>query len=290
MKKIAILGCENSHADSFLKFIKEEKEFSDVEVIGVYSKDLDAAQKLKESFGVNVLDSYEDAVGKIDGLVITARHGDDHYKYAKPYISSGIPMFIDKPITLSEDEAVNFMRELREAGVRVTGGSSLKETATICELKKKALSLEDGKTVGGAVRAPITMENPYGGFYFYAQHLVEMVCEIFGRYPRSVCAFSAPKTLNVIFRYENFDVTGTFCEEMYSYYAVRYAEKAVQGGKVDLSDKTPFYNEFDSFYKLLCGEEQKISYDDFISPVFIMNAIERSIVSGKEEVVKEYKV
>ena len=66
MKRIAILGCENSHADTFLKFIKEEKAFSDVEVVGVYSKELEAAQKLKETFGVNILDSYEDAVGKID--------------------------------------------------------------------------------------------------------------------------------------------------------------------------------------------------------------------------------
>jgi predicted dehydrogenase len=259
-------------------------------VVGVYSKDLEASKKLKDAFGVDILDSYDDALGKIDGLIITARHGDDHYKYAKPYIASGIPMFIDKPITVSEDEAVSFMRELREAGVRITGGSSLKEAKLILELKEKALSLEGGKTVGGAVRAPITMDNPYGGFYFYAQHLVEMVCEVFGRYPRSVYAFTAQSTINVLFRYENYDVTGTFCEGMYTYYTVRYAEKDTQGGIVDISDKKAFYNEFEKFYKLLCGEAQKISYDDFISPVFIMNAIERSMQTKKEEAVKEYKV
>ena len=102
MKRIAILGCENSHADAFLKCIKEMAEFSDVRVVGVYSNEREAAEKLKEKFGVSVMDDYADAVGKIDGLVITARHGDNHYKYAKPYIDSGIPMFIDKPITISE--------------------------------------------------------------------------------------------------------------------------------------------------------------------------------------------
>ena len=290
MKKIAILGCENSHANTFLKFIKENEEFSDVEVVGVYSNDKEASEKLREIFGVNVLDDYTDAVGKIDGLVITARHGDDHYKYAKPYIKSGIPMFIDKPITVSEAEAVSFMRELRDANVRITGGSSLKEAALICELKEKAEDLEGGKTVGGAVRAPITMENPYGGFYFYAQHLVEMVCEVFGRYPKSVQAFTAPDTINVIFRYDGFDVTGTFCEKMYTYYAARYAEKETQGGIVDISDRLAFYKEFDEFYKLLCGEAQTVDFDDFISPVFIMNAIDRSLASKKEEIVKEYKV
>ena len=114
MKRIAILGCENSHANAFLKFVRDEKKFSDVEVVGVYSDDTEASLKLKEKFNVPVLEDYADAVGKIDGLVITARHGDNHYKYAKPYLESGIPMFIDKPITVKEDEAVAFMQALEE--------------------------------------------------------------------------------------------------------------------------------------------------------------------------------
>ena len=290
MKKIAILGCENSHANSFLKFIKEKEEFSDIEVVGVYSDDIEAAEKLKAEFGVEILDNYTDAVGKIDGLVVTARHGDNHYKYAKPYIASGIPMFIDKPITVSEEEAVTFMRELRENGVRFSGGSSLKEADLIIDLKEKAAKLEGGKTVGGAVRAPVTLTNDYGGFYFYAQHLVEMVCEVFGKYPKSVSTFKTDDTITVIFRYGEYDVTGLFCEKMYTYYAVRYAEKESQGGIVDISGKGIFYREFAEFYKLLDGGEQQVSYDDFISPVFIMNAIERSMINGKEEPIREYKV
>ena len=84
MKRIAILGCENSHANAFLKFIREREEFSDVEVVGVYSDQKEAAEKLREQFGVPVLEDYGEAVGQIDGLIITARHGDNHYKYAKP--------------------------------------------------------------------------------------------------------------------------------------------------------------------------------------------------------------
>ena len=79
MKKIAILGCENTHADAFLKCIKGKEEFSDVSVVGVYSDDRAAAEKLNEKFGVPVMENFADAVGKIDGLVITARHGDKHY-------------------------------------------------------------------------------------------------------------------------------------------------------------------------------------------------------------------
>ena len=79
MKRIAILGCENSHADAFLSCIRNNEKFADVEVIGVYSDEPEASERLHQGYGVPVLASYGDALGKIDALVITARHGDNHF-------------------------------------------------------------------------------------------------------------------------------------------------------------------------------------------------------------------
>ena len=284
MKRITILGCENSHANAFLKFIQEKAEFSDVEVIGVYSDDRVAAEKLRETFGVAVLDSYSDAVGKIDGLIITARHGDNHYKYAKPYIDSGIPMFIDKPITISEDEAVEFMKKLMENKVRISGGSSLKQDVFVRLLRHDAQNNVGGATIGGYVRAPYQSENNYGGFYFYAQHLVEMICEIFGRFPLTVEAKQNGKQLHVRFHYEDYDCAGLFCDGNYVYYASRMAESDAKSYMIPTTEDW-FYEEFKEFYKILSGDDQKVAYDEFIAPVFIMNAIERSLISGKEEPV-----
>ena len=114
MYKVAILGCENSHANNFLKAVIQDKLVTDVEFVGVYSYDPEAAAKLNAEFGVPVADSYDAFVGKVDGIIITARHGDNHYKYAKPYLDSGIPMFIDKPITCTEEDAAAFMKDLKE--------------------------------------------------------------------------------------------------------------------------------------------------------------------------------
>lgn len=287
MKKIAILGCENTHADAFIKCIREKEEFSDVEVIGVYSDYREAAEKLNEKFGVEIMESYDDAVGKIDGLVVTARHGAKHYPYAKPYIESGIPMFIDKPITINEDEAVLFMKELRERGTRICGGSSLKQDEFVGKLKEEALAEKDGKTVGGYVRAPYQSENAHGGFYFYAQHLTEMVCEIFGRYPLSVTARQNGRQIHVLFHYEEYDCVGLFCDRNYTYYACRMAESGTSSFDIPTTNEW-FYKEFGEFYKLLSGGEQTTSYGDIIAPVFIMNAMEHSLQSGKEEYI-EYK-
>lgn len=288
MKRIAILGCENTHANSFIKFIKEKEEFNDVEVLGVYSDDTAAAEKLNETFGVPVMKSYDELVGKIDGVIITARHGDNHYKYAKPYLDSGIPMFIDKPITVTEEDVIAFMKDIKEKDIRVCGGSSLKHDSFIAELKKERL--EDGeKTLGGYVRAPYSKENDYGNFYFYAQHLVEMVCEIFGRFPKTVKATETDENITVVFHYDDFDAVGLFCNKNYRYFASRIStSKSTAYTIPDSSDW--FYREFKEYHELLLGAPQTVTLEELASPVFIMNAIQRSLKNGTEEAVKVLEI
>ena len=289
MKKIAILGCENSHAASFLKLIAQKEEFSDVEVIGVFSEEREMAEKMRDKFSVPILENLEDAAGKIDGLMITARHGENHFKYAKPYLDSKIPMFIDKPITICEEEAVLFMEKLKEKGIAFSGGSSLRHDAFVKKLKEDVKNEVDGKTVGGYIRAPYQKDSKYGGFYFYAQHLVEMMGEIFGRYPLSVMAKETDGNLHVLFHYENYDCIGFYCNEKYVYFASRMAENAVTSFDIEQTDDW-FYQEFSEFYELLSGKECTTDHQDFIAPVFVMNAIERSLKSGKEEKVHEFEI
>ena len=289
MKRIAILGCENSHANNFLKAIRENEAYSDYEVVGIYSDEKEAVEKLNAEYGAPIMSSFDEAVGKIDGLIITARHGANHYKYAKPYIASGIPMFIDKPITVDCEEAIKFMRELREAGIKISGGSSLSQADEIIELRKSVLEEKDGPTVGGIIRAPLQSDSVYGGFYFYAQHLVEMVSSVFGRYPRSVKAYTVENQKTVVFRYEKYDIVGMFVEHSYKYFAVRFAQDGSEGGVVAGSPNW-FKREFADFDSIVSGGEQQISYDDFIAPVFVMRAIELSLESGEEVKVEEYKV
>lgn len=292
MKKIVFLGCENSHSAMFLEFIKNNEKYKDIEVLGVYSHDKTASEKLAEKYSVKAMESYDEAVDKVDGIVITARHGDKHYKYAKPYMKTGVTMFIDKPITVSEEEAVAFMQECKASGVKITGGSCLRFDAWVKELCKDNKEQEDGATLGGIVRCPISINNPNGGFFFYAQHLVETVGVIFGKYPQSVHAYRNGKTLTVVFRYPTYDVMGVFVDESYQcYYAAQVTNNNVKGAQFTVDGKNPcFAMEFDEFYEILSGKEQVASYQDFIAPVFVMNAIFRSMESGKEEKVKEYEI
>ena len=283
MYKVAILGCENSHADAFLDLVINKRIVTDIEFAGVYSDDAAAAEKLNAKFGVYAAKSYDEFVGKIDGLIITARHGDNHYRYAKPYIESGIPMFIDKPITVSESDAIAFMRELKAAGVKACGGSSCVHAKYIKELKDIIASGESGRVLGGDLRAPISMDNPYGGFFFYSQHLVQVMCELFGYYPKSVRAFVNDKKYSFVVRYDDYDVWASFIEGNYVYAAGVSLEKRYLGGTYDLDNC--YEAEFMEFYHLLTGGEQHTAYREIIAPVYILNAMYRALKSGNEETV-----
>lgn len=287
MKRIAILGCENSHANNFLKANITDKMYADdIEFVGVFSEYEGAAEKLNEEFGVPVMKSYDELVGKVDGIMVTARHGANHYKYAKPYIESGIPMFLDKPITCDEAEAVKFMKELKKNGVLVTGGSSCPHADLVRDLSEKMKTGELGKVLGGFLRAPVSLNNEYGKFWFYSQHLVQVTCEIFGYYPKSVIAFTNLPTVTVVVRYDDFDVTLSFTDGFYTYYANVSHEKGIIGGEYPLTGV--FNREFEEFYQLFEGKQRQ-SYSEFIAPVFVIDAIMRSMESGKEESVHSFE-
>ncbi len=281
MYRIAILGCENSHANSFLKYIKENEAYHDIETLGVYSIDRAAAEKLSTEFGVKVMDAPDELVGKLDGLIITARHGGYHYEFAKPYLNDGIPMFIDKPITVTEEDAYAFACELKEKNIPVTGGSSLVYSEKICELRDKAKAEETGKVYGGFMRAPINLSNPHGDFYFYAQHLVSMMTEVFGLFPEYVYANKNGGTVNCTVSYADYDVALSYVDGNYNYSAYLSSEKGCDGGVVGMDGI--FEKEFAAFDGILRGKTKGEELNGFFAPVYIMNAIERSMASGVKE-------
>jgi len=285
MYKIAILGCENTHANSFLRQIYKKGRYPDIEVIGIYSEEEEPCRKLSEEFGVPVMKHYDELVGKVDGIMVTARHGDNHYKYAKPYLSSGIPMFIDKPVTVSGEEAVAFMRDAKANGVRICGSSVGKFLNGVVVLAEKVKSCELGTIHGGNICAPIEIDSPYGGFYFYSPHLVQMMITIFGGDVLEVGAMVQGKDVGIVAKYRDYPITGSYVSAGGHFAATIYTESGIYTEPCELHSYA-FERQLDDMHDLLAGGAMKESYDAFIRPVFILEALEASLKSGKLEPVR----
>jgi len=287
MFRTAILGVENSHAVTFLEEYKSGNEY-DIEIVGIYSDEPEAAKMLSEKYGVRIMESYDELAGKADGIIITARHGDNHYKYAKPYIKYGIPMMIDKPITCSEEDAVAFMRELKANNIPVCGGSIVPLAPQVSELCKVVLEKLYGRILGGNISCPVNLNNNYGNFYFYSQHLAESMLRIFGMDVKTVYAQKRDNAVSVIASYPDFDVTANFLEGGYKCYgaSVYTNDEGVIHRKLDYSGES-FAKEFADLIK---GKEKGADLEEFIKPVFLINAIMRSFGSGKTEMINDYDI
>ena len=282
MAKIAILGVENSHVYAFLEaFYGENPE--GVEIVGIYSEEKEAVDKILEKYDVPVMENYDSLAGQLDAVVIVARHGDNHYKYAKPYIPYGIPMFIDKPITCSEEEAVEFMRELKAHDVRICGGSICPHAP---EVEKMAEIVRSTEVFSGNLYCPISLNSVYGGFHFYCQHLSEIMLSVFGYDLQAVNATRRDNTLTFIARYPKFDVTATYSEHYHKYH-ITVAECNDVHSELLTLDGVSSPREL---WNLLQGNPSPKDYDTFIFPVFVHNAILRSVEKNGWEEIKPVKV
>ncbi len=285
--KIAMLGVENSHADEFGKLIvgKPEK-YGDIEVVGVYSEDEEATKRLIDNgYATYAAKTPDEFLGKVDAVIVVARHGDNHYKYAMPYVKAGIPCFIDKPFCANLDNAKELAETAKANGALLCGGSCVKFFDEIKHLTRLA---KQNRVVGGMVATPINIDNPYGGFWFYTQHLVEMMTTIFGRNVKSVianCPDEKLRRVTVIFNYGDFDVCGIYSPSNKFYANVMFENSTLEQGYCDNVLYT-FERELDMFVNMVKNGVMLESYDELVYPVKVLDAIKRSYTEKKEIVIE----
>ncbi len=294
MFRIGLLGSENSHADAFASiFNGYDKqyigEFEDMCVVATYSSYEGVDQRLAETYGIEMIaHSPEEMLGKIDVAVVTARDGRFHAEMARPFIEAGIPVFVDKPFTQDEDEAIALARLARDKGVPLMGGSCLK----LCPETKAAMrfteELRDKQIpiVGGSVMAPISLDNPYGGFFFYSGHLAEICLPVFGYYPQWVSASETERGVSVIIHYDDFDVTGLYTVGRWNYEVRVFtaAENPLLTQPISLD--VAMVEEARTIARVARTGSMEHTYEELIQPVMFLNAVHRAIQSGKREPVR----
>ena len=284
MKKIALIGVENSHAPAFLRLIREKPEkYGDLEVVGVYSYDGEAAKKLVDGgLAPMTADHPSTFLGKADGVINTARHGDFHYEYSLPYLREGIPMFIDKPFCIAPHNARELIETAQTAGAPVCGGSSLKFARELLDVKARLQGGEFGELFSASLSAPVNMTNPYGNFFFYAAHLAQMLLTLIGR-PDSVRAFGRENAVTAVCRYGAYDVTLQYVGYYYS--VTVFGTKSSFHTPVTV-DETLYEQELDEFCTMLRTGIQPVSAAELTDPVALLDTMYLSFRTGTEQPVR----
>ena len=290
MIKLAILGSESSHCSHFASVLAPKsgnKIFEDIKLIGVYTElnetgALEGNNSVKEVSECKVFATDKDAfLDEADAIMITARNGANHLKYAENYIKKGIPIWIDKPITCSVSEVDKLIKLANEHGAILSGGSSLEHHKIVKDLSF-VVKEKNHNIIGGHVTAPVNLHNPYGGFWFYTQHLVTMMISVFGTNVKTVRAVKANNSVHAMYTYEQFTVS--------AFYGTGYSVSVYidEYNSVSKSFDLPhdyYIPELESFYGVIKSGKPDKTLKDYIAPVYIIESTIKSYEEGCEIVI-----
>lgn len=75
-------------------------------VTHIWTQDKHTSETVAKSSNIpNIVDNYIDLIGKVDAILLARDDAENHYEIAKPFIEARLPIYIDKPLALSINEA-----------------------------------------------------------------------------------------------------------------------------------------------------------------------------------------
>lgn len=118
----------NFHAQKYL-------HNSNVELVGVCDHSPAQADKVASELGVSAVHRAEDLVGQVD-LVTIAANTLSHYELAKLFLSKGIHVNVEKPITATLPQAEELIALARKNKLKLAVGHIERFNPSILELRK----------------------------------------------------------------------------------------------------------------------------------------------------------
>lgn len=200
--KAGLIGLDTSHAVAFTKLLNDPKappEVAGVRVVAAFpggSPDVPSSRDrvpeytktLEEQYGVEIVDSIEAMLDKVDVVFLESVDGRPHLEQAKPVFKARKPMFIDKPVAGSLADAVEIFGLAKESGTPVFSSSALRFAPGIAAMRAGKL----GDVAGCDAYSPCELEEHVPDFFWYGVHGVETLFTIMGAGCESVVRTTTP--------------------------------------------------------------------------------------------------
>lgn len=212
--RVGIIGLDTSHVVAFTNAFTKAKEDSPlygVRVVAAYpagSDDVEASYTRREGYtktlrdqGVEIVDSVEALLPKVDAILLESVDGRPHLAQAKPIFAANktatkkIPVFIDKPIAASLADALEIFRLADESGTPCFSTSSIRYYSDIASVNDDEKRF--GDVVGCVCYSPCSLEEHHPDLFWYGIHGVEMLFTIMGPGCESVTS-TATKDTHVV--------------------------------------------------------------------------------------------
>lgn len=195
--RAGLIGLDTSHVTAFTSILNDPKNLDKfgVKIVAGFpggSPDLpDSANRidgftktLKEKYKVEIVDSIEDLLKKVDVVFLESVDGRPHLKQAIPVLKAGKKLFIDKPMAASLADVLMIFQLAAQHKTPVFSSSSLRYGSAIAGIRKNPKKI--GNVVGCFTYGPCPLEKTHPDLFWYGIHGVETLFTVMGTGCQSV--------------------------------------------------------------------------------------------------------
>lgn len=204
-RNIGLIGLDTSHVIVFTQMLNDPANehyiHAPVKVMAGYpggSPDFPLSidrvdgytKRLEETFGVRMLTTPEEVAERSDALFLTSVDGRVHLEQFRSIAAYGKPVFIDKPLAVSSEDAIEIFTLAEQYGIPCMSSSSRRYAGGLVETLEDP---EKGPIVGAEVYGVVDFMPTQPGWYWYGIHIVEVLYTILGTGCVSVTAYAQGK-------------------------------------------------------------------------------------------------
>lgn len=285
--RLGIIGTDTSHVIAFSSVLNNPshpEHIPGARIVAAYkggSSDVESsytrvdkyAEELKAKWNIEIVPDIPTLCSKVDAILLESVDGRKHLEQAKQVIAAKKPMFIDKPLASTLEDAREIARLAKAAGVPWFSTSSLRWSEIV-----ETMKTSDAKAVVTWGPGP-TEAHHYLDLSWYAIHPVEMLFAMMGPGCQEVTRVSGEGIDSVTCRWKDGRIGTVNALRPYGGYgAVVYREKdVVTSPPKAKSSYTPMLKHIVEFFQT---GKPPVPNEETLEIFAFMDAAQRSKEAG----------
>jgi len=285
--RLGIVGTDTSHVIAFTKILNDPASPDYVpgaRVVAAYkggSPDVESsrtrvdkfAAELKSKWGIELYSDIASMAKHVDGVLLESVDGRVHLEQARQVFAAGKPVFIDKPLAATLEDAREIARLAKQAGVPWFSSSSLRYSDIATTMK-----FADAK--GAITWGPGPTEpHHYLELSWYAIHPIELLYALMGPGCEEVTRTSTPDSDVIVGKWQD-GRTGTVhaLRSSDAYGAVVFRPDQAVQSRPDM--KADYHLLVEEIVKFFQTQTPPVSNDETLEIFAFMDAAQKSKEAG----------
>ena len=285
--KLGLVGTDTSHVIGFATAFNDPsspQHVAGARIVAAYrggSPDLPSSRdridnftkQLQEKYGVEIVSTIADLCARVDGVLLTSVDGRVHLAQAREVIAARKPLFIDKPLASTLDDAREIARLAKTANVQWFSTSTLRYGVA---------SIQSGDIIGLDVWGPGPLEEHHQlDLSWYAIHEAEMLFAVLGRGCEEVTRTATADADVVTCRWKDGRIGTMRAVRPYSEYGAVIFRKTAKGQAAETKAVVPATNRLDEeLVKFFQTGVPPVPNEDTLELIAFLDAAQRSKEAG----------